>query len=227
MMTLWLGILISLGVAGACVWAFYELAEDFETSEAVARFDERADDWVDGWQRPWLTWIMKAFTYLGGIFGVAILTTVLFLVLIVLHRPAEARNTAMLVIGGTVIANGVKPFLKRVRPPEDEQLIEQPKSASFPSGHSMGSMCLAFAAIEAILAAPTVTTPIKVIVIIACLAYAVMVGLSRIYLGAHWPSDVLAAWLLAVAWVVGATGLNLLLTETTRVLEPIIGRALD
>jgi len=218
----WIEPVLLIAFVAVCLWSFHELAEDFDTSVAVARFDEVADDWIDGWQRPWLTLVMKGFTYTGGIFGVSILTIVLVVTLIALGRGPEAWFSALLVIVGTVLANAIKPFMKRVRPPAEEQLITQPKSASFPSGHSMGSMCLGLATIEAILAAPILSPAIKASVVLACIVYVVLVGISRVYLGAHWPSDVLAAWLLGAAWIAGATGLKILILQGAETVGPMI-----
>jgi undecaprenyl-diphosphatase len=156
---------------------------------------------------------MKFFTYAGGPVGISALTLILVFALVDLGRIPEARFSAVLVIGGTILANVLKPVLKRVRPPDSELMITRPKSSSFPSGHSMASMCLGLAAIEAIIAAPTLPASIKVFVVVACVVYVVMVGVSRVYLGVHWPSDVLAAWLLGTAWISGATGLRYLATD--------------
>jgi undecaprenyl-diphosphatase len=203
-----LGVLLIMGTS---LYLFYALAQDVNTSKAVARFDERVTDWLNGCRRPWLDFVMKVITYAGGTIGVTVLTFMLAFYLIDLGRLDDARFSAILVIGGTVLANGLKPWLKRVRPADDDTLISQPRSSSFPSGHSMASMCLALAAIEAMFVSPTPTLAPKILVVLICSIYAVSVGISRIYLGVHWPSDVLAAWLLGTAWITGATGVQLLI----------------
>jgi undecaprenyl-diphosphatase len=203
---LWLieivGVLL---IMGASLYSFYVLAQDVNTSEAVARFDERVAEWIARYRRPWLDIVMKVFTYAGGTIGVTTLTFILAFYLIDRGRVEDAQFSAILVIGGTIIANGLKPFLKRVRPSDCSAIISQPRSSSFPSGHSMASMCLALAAIEAVIVAPSLTLFPKAVALLACAIYAFSVGVSRIYLGVHWPSDVLAAWLLGTAWITGAT----------------------
>ncbi|MCL2491279.1 MAG: phosphatase PAP2 family protein [Coriobacteriia bacterium] len=200
-------------IVGASLYAFYELAEDVETSTAVARFDEFVTDRVQRLRRPWLDLIMKVATYAGGTIGITVLTFILVFILIDLGKVSEARFSAVLVIGGTILANGLKPMLRRVRPTETATLIGKPSSSSFPSGHSMASMCLALAAIEAVIASPAVLPWIKIAVIVTCMIYVLLVGVSRIYLGVHWPSDVVASWLLGTAWIAGTTGLTLIILQ--------------
>jgi len=209
----WVEVIGVFLIVGASLYAFYELAQDVNTSAAVARFDEVVSRRITNLRRPWLDHVMKIATYAGGTIGITVLTFILVFALIDLGRVSEARYSAVLVIGGTILANALKPVLKRVRPPEHEALIKTPRSSSFPSGHSMASMCLALAAIEATLAAPSVVIVIKIAVIAVCAIYVFLVGISRIYLEVHWPSDVLASWLLGTAWITGAIGLKLLVLQ--------------
>ena len=123
-------------------------------------------------------------------------------------RTDDANFTLAVIAGGALLANVLKFLLKRVRPEAAMALISQPVSLSFPSGHSMGSMCLALATMEAIIVSPSPGFLVKVVGCALCALYALLVGISRVYLGVHYPSDVIAAWLLAGAWISGATALN-------------------
>jgi len=209
-MIAWLQLIGVLCVVAGTLYAFYLLAEDVDTSQFVARLDARITDRITSYRRPWLDFVMKLFTYAGGTVGVTVSTFILVFALIDLGRVGDARFSVVLIIGGTVIANALKPWLKRVRPHEGDSMIAQPRSSSFPSGHSMASLCLALATIEAVVLSPSPTLVPKACIVIGCLLYAILVGVSRIYLGVHWPSDVLAAWLLGTAWIAGAVGLQLL-----------------
>lgn len=209
-MKLWSGF-FSVGIALACLLGFYEMAEDLKTSEAIAQFDAKATLVIQGWRTPAMDFFMKFMTYSGGIVGVSILTLALVLGLRAVGRTDDANFTAVLVIFGTFLAGILKHALKRVRPEAALALISLPGSSSFPSGHSMGSLCLALAAIEAVMVSPAMGVGWKIILSLGCLLYALLVGISRVYLGVHWPSDVIAAWLLGGAWIAAATGLNRIL----------------
>ena len=201
-------IVVSVVMTAACLFGFYEIADDVNTSEAIARFDQYCTAKIQSLRGPNLDFFMKGVTYAGGIIGVTVLTAIIFMVLRKMGRNDDANFTLALTAGGAILANILKFVLKRVRPESALVLISQPASSSFPSGHSMGSMCLAIATIEAIVVAPTPGFLIKVIGCALCAIYAILVGISRVYLGVHYPSDVIAAWLLAGAWISGATALN-------------------
>ena len=203
-----LSVIISIIMTVACLFGFYEIADDVNTSEAVARFDQFFTSKIQSFRTPGLDFFMKGMTYAGGIIGVTVLTAVVFFILQKIGRTDDANFALAVTVGGALLANVLKFVLRRVRPEAVLALITQPLSSSFPSGHSMGSMCLALATIEAIVVAPTPDLLVKVVGCSLCLIYALLVGISRVYLGVHYPSDVIAAWLLAGAWISGTTALN-------------------
>lgn len=187
-------------------FGFYELASDIHTSTSVARFDDAVIAYLQSWRGPVLDIVMKIITYSAGIFGMSVMTLLLFIYLRRMGRLPEANATLFLVLGGVAVSDLFKRILRRVRPEEALALIHTPASSSFPSGHSLSSFCWAAAAAQAILLAPAAMPLTKVIVCLLCLVYAIAVGISRVYLGVHYPSDVLAAWLLGSAWMAIVTG---------------------
>jgi len=190
------GGLVSLG----CLVGFWELAEDFAYSPVIVRLDALASAVVHSLRDPYLTQVMKAITATGGTLFVTVVTLVLAIVLWVRGRRADAGFIAAAVAGGAILSTLAKGNFGRMRPPADAALISLPESFSFPSGHSMASLCLGTAL--AYLALRSEMRPgTKVLAVTACALYALAVGVSRVYLGVHWPSDVLASWLLGGAWL--------------------------
>lgn len=200
--------IVSFFLTGAFLFAFYEISNDYATSLKTVSFDAKMKKAIQSHRAPWLDFVMKFITYGGGIVGVTMLTAVLFMSLHMMGRADDANFSAVLVIIGTILAGVFKKVLGRVRPDAEVALINLPRSSSFPSGHSMASMCLATAASVAFITSPEMMVITKILLVSACITYAVLVGISRVYLGVHWPSDVVAAWFLGIAWVAFATGLN-------------------
>src|SRR5690606_2021155 len=101
-------------------------------------------------------------------------------------------------VGGSALLNmGAKLLFARSRP-ELWDVIVHESSFSFPSGHAMGSMTLALA-----LAVLAWDGRWRWLVVVAGVLFALAVGGSRVWLGVHYPSDILAAWMAAAAWVFG------------------------
>lgn len=104
---------------------------------------------------------------------------------------------AGLALGGSALLNlATKQWFARARPSLWASIAPE-ATYSFPSGHAMGSMTLAWVAV--LLAW---RTPWRVPVTLAGMAFVLLVGLSRVYLGVHYPSDIIAGWCAASAWAV-------------------------
>ena len=109
-------IIVSVLMTAACLFGFYEIADDVNTSEAVARFDQYFTAKVQAFRTPALDVFMKAITYAGGIIGVTVLTAIIVMVLRKLGRSDDANFTLAVTAGGAILANLLKFVLKRVRP---------------------------------------------------------------------------------------------------------------
>ena len=129
------------------------------------------------------------------------------LALTFLRRRREAVFAAMSIIGSMLLNLAAKHSFARIRP-DLWPSIRPETTYSFPSGHAMGSMTLAMVVVLLCWGVRTRggwswRWPVT----IAAAAFVVMVGLSRIYLGVHFPSDILAGWTAASIWVVGVYSL--------------------
>jgi undecaprenyl-diphosphatase len=117
---------------------------------------------------------------------------------LVRRRYAAAVATVVALGGGMLVCQFLKNLFERARPPEIYREIEV-VNTSFPSGHAMLS-AVAYLTLAALLAR-TLPSPVqKAYAIGVAVAVTVVVGLSRIFLGVHWTTDVLAGWSIGAAW---------------------------
>ena len=209
----WLGrlearVLIALAAAAAALWAFLGVAGEMREGETAA-LDARL---LLALRRPghpadpigprWLEECMRDLTALGG---ATVLTLVTITAVVTLLFHAKRRHA--LVMGATVIAaqlsgEVLKALYDRPRPtlvPHGSYVY----SASFPSGHSTIAAAT-YLTLAAIIAHLERTRRAKAFVFVLASLMISAVGFSRVYLGVHWPSDVLAGWALGALWALAA-----------------------
>lgn len=198
-------LLAGAAISAALLFAFWELAEEFAGTSEVVGFDSKVTALVQGWRAPWLTAAMTGITAAGSTPAVLLAAFILLVSLMTASRAADAVFAAAVVSLGGALSWLAKGSFARARPPVENALIPLPLSFSFPSGHTMGSFCLAYVAVYLTLRARW-SGSAKAFAISVAVAYAVLVGVSRVYLGVHWPSDVVAGWLLGGAIAAAAAG---------------------
>jgi undecaprenyl-diphosphatase len=148
----------------------------------------------------WLSEAVRDITALGSYSVLTLLVTFVVLQLLLIGRRTTAFLVAGAVITGTIVSTVLKSLFDRPRP--DLTGVAEVFSASFPSGHSLAS-AVTFLTIGAVLAGTTKLTRLRVLYLGAAILLTVLVGLSRIYLGVHYPTDVIAGWCLGAAWALG------------------------
>ena len=146
----------------------------------------------------WLQETMVEFTALGG-YPVIILTLVAVLgLLLITRRYGPALFTFVSVWFGWLISHLLKQFYDRPRPDLVEHL-DTVHTASFPSGHAMMSTVI-YLTLAALVVRFFQDFRVRVYVVVMAVLISLLVGVSRIFLGVHWPSDVIAGWALGIAW---------------------------
>jgi undecaprenyl-diphosphatase len=142
-------------------------------------------------------------TSLGYVRGVVPVDAILVLVLALAKRPREAVFAGISILGSLVLNLAVKHSFERARPSLWETLVHE-TSYSFPSGHAMASMTLGWVAVLLCWSKQSrIGWRLRWPVTCVAATFVLLVGLSRIYLGAHYPSDILAGWTAASVWVIG------------------------
>ena len=161
--------------------------------------DEPFARWVQGWRTPWLDQAVLAVSKLGDAWVALSLVGATVLLLVLFHRKADALMTAVSLVP-MAVGNALKMAVGRARP---EQAVAgtEVTGLAFPSGHAL--FALIFGAILILLAQELIQTSWTKRVVQVVLGVLVLVlGLSRVYLGAHWPSDVIGGYLFGGASMV-------------------------
>lgn len=196
--------LAAIVTAAAALFAFGKLAE--AVAEGGARgFDTRIllalrnpDDPSDPLGPRWFEELMRDFTALGGVAVLVAVTLFVCGFLLILRRRHTALMVAAAVGGGTLLSQLLKWSFDRPRPdlvPHGSEVYTQ----SFPSGHSMMA-AVVYLTLGALLARTQARQAAKVYLLGGAALLTVLVGISRVYLGVHWPTDVLAGWAMGAAW---------------------------
>ena len=146
---------------------------------------------------PWLEEAGRDITALGGVSVLTIIVVAVAMHLILNGRARTAAYLTFAVATGTILSTALKALFDRPRP--DLIGVVRIFTASFPSGHATVS-AVAYLTLGALLAEATKRRSLKVFYISCAVFLTVVVGVSRIYLGVHYPTDVLAGWALGTAW---------------------------
>jgi undecaprenyl-diphosphatase len=200
-LTVGLVLVVAAGILG------FLLLADVVADGGARRFDEwlllalrSPGDLSDPIGPKWFEEMMRDITALGG---TAVLTLGVLAVtgFLALTRKTHAAVTVLVsVVSGMVLSQAIKWAYARPRPELVPHGMET-YSASFPSGHSMMA-AVVYLTLGALLARHQAQPRMKVYVLVVAVFLTVLVGLSRIYLGVHWPTDVLAGWCLGAAWAI-------------------------
>ncbi len=190
------GPLISLAIALLAVFLFSWLAENV-VAQHTAAFDSSVRTAVHNYASPQLTWLMFAISFMGrgGLMAIAVFAFALF------RRFRWRRAAIWLAVtlaGALVLEVTLKAAFHRPRPVPF--FGPSPLSYSFPSGHALFSFCF-YGVLAGLLAGRMSSRLARVLLWLGAAILVLAIGLSRIYLGVHTPSDVLAGYLTGTIWV--------------------------
>jgi undecaprenyl-diphosphatase len=147
---------------------------------------------------PWLPDMVRDLTSLGSTAVLTLITVGAIGYLLIDRKPGVALFVLVAIGGGTTVSSILKIGVQRTRPDLVPALVHE-NSPSFPSGHAMLST-VTYLTIGVILARVQSSRRMKIYILTAAAVVALIVGVSRVYLGVHWPTDVLAGWCAGAAW---------------------------
>jgi undecaprenyl-diphosphatase len=195
--------LVSLVIAVLAVFLFAWLAENVAAQHTV-HFDSSVRAAVHSFASPALTRLMFAISFMGssGLIACALVAFALF-------RHFEWRHAAIWLVvtlaGALVLELTLKFAFHRPRPVPFFGPV--PRTYSFPSGHSLLSFCF-YGVLAGLLSGRVRSTPARVLIWLIAALVVLAIGLSRIYLGVHYPSDVLAGYLTGTIWAASMVALD-------------------
>jgi len=189
---------------GVLLLGFIELADEVGDGDTRG-FDEAAirilrspadlSDPIGPW---WIEMMFKDITALGGTAVLGLVTLFAIGYLLLSGKRANALLVVVAVVGGVLLSHFLKLGFNRPRPELVARLVEI-RTLSFPSGHAMQS-AVTYLTLGALLARVQGGRSTRAYLMAVAVILTLLIGLSRVYLGVHWPTDVLAGWCVGAAW---------------------------
>lgn len=195
------GLYLTLGIVitSALIFIFLNFIEDLFDKSALLAFDSHVLDIMGNLRNPVLSKIMLFITYMGNWENITILFIIISIILIILGKWRYLYSLIISLVSAEIFIYTLKNLIGRQRPPVTSALILL-KDFSFPSGHSY--IAIAFYGLVVYYIFDILTNKILRILIIAFgFILIAALGFSRIYLGVHWPSDVLAGFAASAAFI--------------------------
>ena len=192
------GLLLALIVLTAGAWAFGAIAEEMAEGDTASQ-DQGVAEWLHGRATDPFTDAFRVFTWTGN--GIFLAIVVLVAALLLWRRAlvVDALYVVLAFVGAEVITFGMKLGFRRERPFFEDPLATA-GSFSFPSGHALVSLSV-YGSIAIVIARHASSRRTAIAVLAAAAFWVAAIGFSRLYLGVHFLSDVLAGYAAGAAWL--------------------------
>lgn len=200
-MNLKLHLIIAFIISLVCVAGFIFISL-LISDQKIIDFDSNVIAAIQGLESPFITKVMKFFTFIGSAPVVIVLSIILIIFLYkVLHHRLELILFISAIIGSAVLNQILKQVFHRVRP-NFHRLIDI-EGYSFPSGHAMNAFTV-YAILSFLLWRHIPSRWGRSILIVFSVFMIIAIGISRIYLGVHYPSDIIGGYLASGFWLIVA-----------------------
>jgi membrane-associated phospholipid phosphatase len=195
--TAMIGGVLVMGLTAAGAGVYDAVAE----KDGLSGLDRPALNQAISWRTPLSDRLITWFTNLGGPIGMTIIAAVITILMVWRWRSVTPLILMIIAVAGSLTFTNVgKAFVRRVRPPLTDAIPPYEYAFSFPSGHALNSTVIA--GMVAYLIARRLSSRIgRGLCVILAALWAIAMGLSRVFLGHHWLTDVMFAWLLGLAWL--------------------------
>ena len=194
-------LISTVGIVGliSCLIIIYviaQISDEVLEKEAFA-FDKFILLWIHSFANPTLDSIMRFITRLNDPITVTVIAVIILGLLLWRHYYSEAQIFVVNCLGGVVLSYGLKSVFGKVRPALWQSVIED-NSFSYPSGHALGSTVL-YGFIAYLIATRYPRFSLLIYAVVVSLIGAI--GLSRLYLGVHWPTDIVGGYGIGFLWL--------------------------
>jgi undecaprenyl-diphosphatase len=196
---LFVSLLAALLAFGVMTLALSQISERLSNHVPIVAADARLSDWLHGRANPFRTRTMLGITFLGSTVLASCAAVVFGVYLVWRRRFAWLLAMLTSVFGGMLLNRILKIAFHRPRPYFDDPILTI-SGYSFPSGHTMAATVL-YGVLAAYFFSRTADRRGRVLIVLAASSLIALVGFSRMYLGAHYLSDVLAAMAEGLAWL--------------------------
>ena len=185
--------------AAVLIIFFAVLAWAVVLNKTVA-FDYAVIHFIRQFSNPYLTSVMKSITFFGNTGTLYVLVPAIVMLFLLARRPiSEPLILTVSTLGGWLLIEALKLLFHRARP-GDNPLV--PASGfSFPSGHSLMSIVVYGCLALIIYSYFRRSSSIRALIALVAVVFIIMIGISRIYLGVHYPTDILGGYAVGLAWL--------------------------
>ena len=218
------GLLIGLVVGAALIGGFIKLAGEMlegDTQTFDIAFLEslrKPEDLATPIGPSWLLDSMRDITGLGGVTVLTLVSALAIAFLLTRGRVKQALYTALATGGGAIMGKLLKSLFARERPEVVPHLVEV-TSLSFPSGHSMNS-AIVYLTLAVMISRSFDERRARIFTIGTAALLVLAIGFSRLYLGVHYPTDVLGGWTVGASWALAMGLIATRLQERHKIEEP-------
>ena len=188
-------LVAALSLLGAAVY------DAVTEHDGISTLDRPALQEALGLRSPGLDRVLTGFTHLGGPTGMTIIALAITALMVWRWRSRTPLVLMLIAVTGSLLLTVVgKNVVGRVRPPQSEAVPPFETSPSFPSGHALNSTVIA-GLVAYLLLRRLESQLARVLTVVLAAGWAVSIGLSRVFLGHHWLTDVMFGWVVGLAWL--------------------------